>query len=200
MDQPNTKATLDSYITDMLALEDHIMTAINAQMADMQKDFPEYATAAAKAADVTNTHIAALQALKMKRNIDTGSAVADAVKRAGSAMAGLGAAAINLVRSDEKLSKNLRDDYTAYSLATVGYEMLLTTSLAFNDQEVAQHARVHFADYAKVVMELSRAIPSAVVKELQARGFPLQPDSSMNMEKEISDAWKSSSERTAAKP
>ena len=198
MEQPNTKATLDSYITDMLALEDHIMAAINAQEADMQKNYPEYATAAMKAAEVTNRHMVALEALKTARNIDSGSMVADAVKRAGSVVAGLGAAAVNLIRSDEQLSKNLRDDYTAYSLATVGYEMLLTTALAFGDDTVATHARMHYADYAKVVMDLSRAIPGAVVKELQMRGYPLQPDAATQMESEISDAWKGSSEHQVA--
>ena len=54
---------------------------------------------------------------------------ADAIKRAGSALLGLGAAAVDLVRN-EGLPKNLRDDYTAFSLATIGYVMLYTTASA----------------------------------------------------------------------
>jgi hypothetical protein len=194
MSQPdnNTKDALDSYITDMLALEDHIVQAIDSQLADLRKEYPAYATAVSKASSISNQHIGALKTLKTARNIDSGSVVSDAVKRAGSVVAGLGAAAIDLVRS-EKLSKNLRDDYTAYSLASVGYEMLLTTALAFADAEVATVARSHFHDYAKVVMDLSHAIPGAVVRELQNRGFPVQPDVATTMEGEISDAWKGSS-------
>ena len=195
MDQPNTKETLDSYITDMLALEDHILAAVNAQLTDLQKSYPEYATAVSKAAAVTNSHMLMLQQLKTQRNIDSGTGVADAVKRAGSVVAGLGAAAVDMLRSSEKLSKNMRDDYTAYSLASVGYEMLLTTSLAFGDENVAEHARMHYANYAKVIMDLSAAIPSAVVIELQQRGFPVQSDVTTAMEQEVKDAWNGSSEK-----
>lgn len=189
MQQTETKDVLDSYITDMLALEDHIVQAVEAQLADLRKDYPEYATTVGKASAVTNRHIGALKALKASRHIDSGSVVADAVKRATSVVAGLGAAAIDLVRH-EKLAKNLRDDYTAYSLASIGYEMLLTTAIAFADEEVAGHARTHFADYAKVIMDLSHAIPGAVVTELQQRGLPVQPESATNMQQEIENVWK----------
>lgn len=194
MAQNETKDALDSYITDMLALEDHIVQALDAQLGDMRKEYPQFATALDKASATTNQHIGTLKSLKTARNIDSGSVVADAVKRAGSVVAGLGAAAIDMVRS-EKLAKNLRDDYTAYSLASVGYEMLLTTSIAFADDQVANVARTHFADYAKVVMDLSHAIPGAVIAELQQRGLPVQPDASTTMDTEISNAWKSSSQK-----
>lgn len=44
------------------------------------------------------------------------------LKRAGSAVLGLRAAAVDVVRT-EGLPKNLRDDYTAFSHATIGYVM-----------------------------------------------------------------------------
>jgi len=136
----------------------------------------------------TARHIGALKALKTSRHIDTGSMVADAVKRAGSVVAGLGAAAVDLVRT-EKLPENLRDDYTAYSLASIGYQMLMTTAMSLDDEEVAGHARTHFTNYAKVVAELSQAIPGAVIEELRNQGLSVNPDAAETVRQEIENIW-----------
>ncbi len=114
--------------------------------------------------------------------------VADAVKRAGSVVAGLGAAAVDLVRT-EKLPENLRDDYTAYSLASIGYQMLMTTAMSLDDEEVAGHARTHFTNYAKVVAELSQAIPGAVIEELRNQGLSVNPDAAETVRQEIENIW-----------
>ncbi|MBC8086903.1 MAG: hypothetical protein H7Z40_06530 [Phycisphaerae bacterium] len=184
------KDTLDGYITDMLALEEHIAKAIDAQVADFRTEQPEFATTLTTAATATARHIGALEALTKSRHIDAGSVVAEAVKRAGSVVAGLGAAAIDLVRT-EKLSKNLRDDYTAYSLAAIGYQMLLTTAISLDDAEVAGHARTHFADYADVIMELSRAIPGAVIQDLRGKGLPVNANAAELVKEEIQKIWES---------
>lgn len=183
-----TKDTIDSYITDMLALEEHIAKAIDAQLADFRTEQPEFANTLATASTTTARHIGALEALKSARHIDSGSMVADAVKRAGSVVAGLGAAAIDFVRT-EKLSKNLRDDYTAYSLASIGYQMLMTTAISLDDAEVTEHARRHFADYANVIMELSRAIPGAVIHDLREKGLPVNANAAELVKKEVQEIW-----------
>ena len=174
-DSVNAKDTLDSYITDMLALEEHIAKAIDAQVADLRKENSDFAGILSDVAATTARHIGALQALKTSRHIDSGGMVAEAVKRAGSIVAGLGAAAVDLLRS-EKLPKNLRDDYTAYSLASIGYQMLLTTAISLGDDEVAGHARTHFTNYAKVVADLSQSIPGAVIEELRNQGLTVIPE------------------------
>lgn len=182
------KDTLDSYITDMLALEEHIAKAIDAQLEDFRKDHPAFADTLSIASTTTARHIGALEALKTSRKIDAGSVVADAVKRAGSVVAGLGAAAIDMIRS-EKLPKNLRDDYTAYSLAAIGYQMLMTTAISLDDTEVTGHARTHFADYTKVVSELSKAIPGAVIEDLRAQGLPVNPTAADTVRDEVQKIW-----------
>lgn len=187
---PNAKDTLDSYITDMLALEEHIAKAIDAQLADFRKDHPEFAATLTTASTTTARHIGALESLKNSRNIDSGSVVADAVKRAGSIVAGLGAAAIDLVRS-EKLPKNLRDDYTAYSLAAIGYQMLMTTAISLDDAQVTEQARTHFADYTRVVMELSKAIPSAVIEDLRSQGLSVNANAAETVRDEVQKIWES---------
>lgn len=189
-DSANSKDTLDSYITDMLALEEHIAKAVEAQVEDFDKVHSNFTDVLSMLAATTNRHIVALEALKTSRNIDSGSKVADAVKRAGSVVAGLGAAAIDLVRS-EKLPKNLRDDYTAYNLASVGYQMLMTTAMSLDDDTVAQHARTHFTDYAKAVAEIGRVIPDAVIDELRKQGLPVRTDASELVRQDIEKIWES---------
>ena len=186
----SAKDTLDSYITDMLALEEHIAKAIDSQLEDFRKDHPGFAETLSLASATTARHIGALESLKTSRKIDSGSVVADAVKRAGSVVAGLGAAAIDMVRS-EKLPKNLRDDYTAYSLAAIGYQMLMTTAISLDDANVTDHARTHFADYTKVVMELSKAIPSAVIEGLRTDGLAVNPNAADIVRDEVQKIWES---------
>lgn len=184
------KDTLDSYVTDMLALEEHIAKAVDAQLADFRKDHPGFAATLTTASTTTARHIGALEALKTARQIDSGSVVADAVKRAGAVVAGLGAAAVDLVRS-EKVPKNLRDDYTAYSLAAIGYQMLMTTAISLDDAQVAQQARTHFSDYTKVVMELSKAIPTAVIDDLRSQGLPVNANAAEIVRDEVQKIWES---------
>ena len=124
----STNEAINSYLTDMLALEQHIEVAISAQVKDL-KDEPQVLVMGLEAIHVTvEHHVASLKELIAERNAGAANSLAEAVKRAASVLAGAGAAAVDLVRN-EKLPKDLRDDYTAFSLATVSYVMLLSTAM-----------------------------------------------------------------------
>ena len=116
---------INSYITDMLALEDHIEKAIKGQLTDL-KDYPEVLAALRDIHTKVEHHISDLRMVSDQRKA---GGVVESVKRAGSAVAGAAAGVIDLIRT-EGLPKNLRDDYTAFSLANIGYVMLHTTALA----------------------------------------------------------------------
>jgi hypothetical protein len=162
---------INSYLTDMLALEDHIEKAIRGQLTD-------------------------LRTLSERRNA---GGVAESVKRAGSAVAGMAAGLIDLVRS-EGLPKNLRDDFTAFNLANVGYAMLQTTALALEDQEVADLARQHYRDYADAVMQFNNLIPAAVVRYLQQEGLPARESAVEQVNRDIEDAWQETADSPANEP
>src|SRR6185295_12839701 len=98
-----------------------------------------------------------LKALAERRE-GAGQGVADALKRAGSAVLGVGAAAVDFVRS-EKLPKDLRDDFTAVSMANIGYLMLYTTALSLDDREVAELAQRHLKDHTQCAVTLQNLIP-----------------------------------------
>jgi hypothetical protein len=125
--------------------------------------------------------------------------VAESVKRAGSAVAGLAAGLIDLVRS-EGLPKNLRDDFTAFNLANVGYAMLQTTALALEDQEVADLARQHYRDYAEAVMRFNNLIPAAVVRFLQQEGLPVRESAVAQVNRDVEAAWQQTAHSPANEP
>jgi ferritin-like metal-binding protein YciE len=184
----NKDEAINSYITDMLSLEEHIEKAIRGQLEDLE-DYPEVTRDLKQVLRKVEQHVSDLKNLSDRRGA---RGAADAIKRAGSALLGLGAAAVDLVRS-EGLPKNLRDDYTAFSLATIGYVMLHTTALSLEEREVAELARQHFADYANAVTLLHNVIPGAVVRFLREEGLPVREDVLPEISRTIEGIWHSQS-------
>lgn len=185
---------INSYIGDMLALEDHIEKALKGQLTDL-KDYPDVVTELRQIHRQVEHHISDLRALSERRNA---AGVAQTVKRAGSAVAGAAAGLIDLVRS-EGLPKNLRDDYTAFNLANVGYLMLHTTALALGDQEVADLGRQHFRDYADAILRFDTLVPASVVRYLQQEGLPAT-DVVSQVNRTVKDAWDQVEAAPAAEP
>jgi hypothetical protein len=179
---------INSYITDMLALEDHIEKALRGQLEDLV-DYPEVIAELKQIHHTVENHISDLRNLSERR---AAGGPANIIKRAGSAVLGLGAAAIDLVRR-EGLPKNLRDDYTAFSLATIGYVMLYTTGLGLEDREVAELARQHFADYADAVTRLHNIVPAAVIRFLKEDGLPVREDVLPEVSRTTEEVWRSQS-------
>ena len=184
----STTEAINSYLTDMLALEQHIEVAIKAQAKDFS-DEPQVLTMALDAIHVTvQHHVASLKEIITERNAGPAHSVAEAIKRAASVLAGAGAAAVDLARN-EKLPKDLRDDYTAFSLATVSYVMLLTTAMSLNDQPVAELAERHLKHYTKVVMKLNNILPSAVIAELREQGLPAREEQLPAIARTLKGVW-----------
>jgi ferritin-like metal-binding protein YciE len=179
---------INSYITDMLSLEEHIQKAVRGQLEDLE-DYPEVTRDLRQVLRKVEQHVSDLKQLSERRKAQGPS---DAIKRAGSVLLGLGAAAVDLVRN-EGLPKNLRDDYTAFSLATIGYLMLYTTALALEEQEVTDLARQHFADYAQTVTLLHNVVPGAVLRFLREDGLPVRDDVLPQISQTIEEIWHSQS-------
>jgi ferritin-like metal-binding protein YciE len=181
----DTKDAVNSYITDMLALEEHIEKAIKGQFTDL-KDYPDVQSDLRQFHRTVEHHISDLKGLRDRRHA---GGMAEAIKRAGSAVAGAGAAAIDLMRT-EGLPKDLRDDYTAFNLATIGYLMLYTTALSLGDGEVSELARQHYTDYAAAVSRLHNLTPAAVLRYLQQEGLPAVQTVLPEINRVSIDAWR----------
>ena len=142
--------SIRTYLGDMLALEKHIASPLDRQVEmDDTKNYARAIGLVERIKSQTQTHVQALQ----KRLDALGDHPSNPVKSAWSGLLGAGAAAVDGVRKT-KVSKNLRDDYTALSLASVSYSMLNATALGFGDSETAQLAQRHLSDYARLIMDL----------------------------------------------
>ncbi len=176
---------INSYIGDMLSLEDHIEKAIEAQIKDLA-DYPDVVTELKQLHRTIEHHISDLRMLSDRRKA---GGVTEAVKRAGSAVAGVAAGVIDHFRT-EGLPKDLRDDYTALSLATIGYVMLHTTALALDDREVADLGQQHFNDYAQVMVRFNTFVPSAVIRYLGQEGLLVREDVLPEIYRTVADGWR----------
>jgi hypothetical protein len=185
--QVSKSETIDSYITDMLALEKHIQTALSGQIHDLD-EHSEFKGSLIRIHAVCDAHVRALTALAARRE-QTAGGVANVVKKAVASVLGLGAAAIDFVRT-EKLPKDLRDDYTAISLAYIGYLMLHSTALTLNDIEVATLAQAYLREEAESMMALQHIIPAATVSFLASEGHDVDRSVLPEIAATVTASWR----------
>jgi len=186
---------INSYITDMLSLEDHIEKAIQGQIKDLE-DHPDVVTELKQLHQTIEHHISDLRMLSDRRK--AGGAT-EAMKRAGSAIAGVAAGVIDFFRT-EGLPKNLRDDYTALSLATIGYVMLHTTALSLDDREVSDLAQQHFTEYAQVMVRFNTIIPAAVIRYLGQEGLLVREDVLPEINSDVVEGWRAAESAVMTAP
>jgi ferritin-like metal-binding protein YciE len=187
-DQSGDNHAIATYLGDMLALERHIAAPIDAQLSS--PDHNEYASAIALITQIKNAterHIAALDA----RLAAVGGDPVGGVKSAWASLLGGGAAALNTVRKT-KVSKSLRDDSTALSLAATGYTMLHATALGLGDQTTAALAKRHLDDIAPIIVDISRTIGVVVLQELRDDGANVVISAAEYTQQATADSWSSS--------
>jgi ferritin-like metal-binding protein YciE len=159
--------TIADYVGDMLALESHIEEALDRQRAEVE-DSPTASAAVQRFHDMVKANRDALKAHQER----VGSTGGNPIKEAGSAVLGKAAGVIDRMRT-EGVSKALRDDYTAFNLAAIGYTMLNTTALALGDRATADLAERGLRGHAAAVQEINHLIADVVIWELEKDGHQL---------------------------
>jgi hypothetical protein len=146
--------SLQAYVSDLLALTKHIEVPIDRQLrGDDSANYTEALSIISDIKSATATQRVALEA-ELQRLGGDGAA---------------GAAAIGSVRKT-KVSKNLRDDYTALGLASISYTMLNATALGLGDESVATLAQRHLETIAQLIIRISKVVPAVVLQELRDDG------------------------------
>jgi ferritin-like metal-binding protein YciE len=157
--------TLRGYVNDMLAVERDIHAAFRRHKEDRgAKTYPEAARVLQQIEDRVDAHVASLQ--RCLERLGDGEST---LKAAVGAVLGAVAGVYGKLR-DDRVSRMLRDDYTAICFACVCYEMLHTTALALGHDEIAKLALEHLRDYAPAVMALGEVVPKVVTQELEREG------------------------------
>jgi len=158
------RQTIADYVGDMAALESHIEEALDRQLTEV-KDDPAALAAVRDFHDMVKRHRDTLKAMEET----TGRTAGSPIKEAGAALFGKAAGIIDLLRT-EGISKGLRDDYAAFSLAAISYSMLHTTAAALDDSCVASLAERHLRDHADAIMRINEIMPGVVIRELEKDG------------------------------
>lgn len=182
--QQKHEQTIADYVGDMVALESHIEEALDRQLTEVQDD-PEARAAVQGFHDMVKGHRDTLKALQD----DVGSTPGNPVKAAGAALLGKAAGVIDLVRT-EGISKALRDDYAAFSLAAISYSMLHTTSLGLGNPHVASLAERHLTNYAGAIERINEVMPGVVERELAKDGHQTNTAAVAETRKVVATAWK----------
>ena len=92
------------------------------------------------------------------------------LKKAAASIAGSVARIFDRLRTNEPVSKRLRDDYTLLNLAVISYGMLNTAALALAETEIASMAERHMSGLTPLMVELSDIIPFVLAGELAGKG------------------------------
>jgi len=188
--------TLQKYVSDMIAVEEHIREAVKRQTEDsnIYKHNPQASQIIQDIAEMTERH-----GQHLKQHLELlGGDPAKGIKEVATTVMGAVAGLYDRVR-DEKVSKMLRDDYTALNLAAVSYIMLHTTGLALQDQGTAELALRHLKHYTSIIMEINQIIPAVVVADLKDEVPILNEMAVQQALENTQEAWKPSGSATNGK-
>src|SRR5690606_8342379 len=112
---------INDYVTDMAAVEKHILEAVERQVgARDTKDFPEALAVLSAVKGTLSRHVSALEAY----NETTGGGdLKERLKEAVTGALGVAAGIYDKIRQEDQVSRMVRDTYTALGLATISYHM-----------------------------------------------------------------------------
>ena len=177
--------TIADYVGDMVALESHIEEALDRQLKETEDD-PEAHAAVQRFHDMVKAHRDSLKALQD----EVGSTAGNPIIAAGSTLLGKAAGVIDMVRT-EGISKSLRDDYAAFSLAAISYSMLHTTALGLGNRKVADVAERYLTDYAGAIERINEVMPGVVARELAKDDHQTDPGAAKATNAMVAKAWRS---------
>lgn len=156
-------AILNTYVTDMKAVETHIHDAVARQLeSDDTRAYPDAVRVLTTLKTTLERHTTALEAYNEQTE---GGGLKEAVKEAIGSALGVAAGLYDQVRED-KVSRMIRDSYTATSLAAISYHMLYTTALGLKSDAVATLALTNLKDLTPILVDLSKVVCTVVADEL----------------------------------
>ena len=162
----NQTDIINDYVTDMAAVEKHIHDAVERQLrSDETKRHPDAMRVLSTLRDTLDGHVRALEAFN-DRTPD--GAVKEAVKETVAGALGVAAGFYDQLRATDKVSRMIRDSYTATGLAAISYHMLYTTALGLQADELAHLALRNLKELTPILVDLSQVICSVVATELAA--------------------------------
>ena len=189
----DNKDILQQYVSDMISLDKHIIEAVERQLND---DRIEAYTGARPIITSIKTALQTQVDALEQQLASVGGEASAPIKETLSAIAGVAAGLYDKVRHDP-VSKMLRDDYTALSLASISYTMLHTTGLALKHTGIANMAVRALKELTPLVIEISEIMPHLVVQDLSEEEVSIDESVGRQAVSNTQEAW--SRENTASR-
>lgn len=184
-DEPKAPADLKTYVNDMHGLHRHIHQALSHQLSDerVQHESPVL-DIIQKLHAFYGRHTELVEGHVKRLGAEVGKEIKESVMTALGVAAGL----YGKVRKDP-VSRMLRDDHTASSLASISLTMLQTTGLAFRDQQVAAYAEGALKELNPLIMRITDVIPAVVARELKEDNPEVDVAVSVQPVRTAREAW-----------
>ncbi|CAN5720025.1 hypothetical protein BH23CHL5_BH23CHL5_16050 [soil metagenome] len=180
---------LREYVGDVVATDSSIEAALDRQLA-MAKGDALMAPVAREFHDTVRDQRNAMISLRDAMAVGDDASSGNSLKEKGATVLGAVAGVIEKVRS-EGLSKSLRDDYTSFSTASIGYTMLLTTAKAMGSADVAMAAERGLRTYASGIQKINQVMPALLITELDGdEGVVKNPAVADDVRSIINSVWK----------
>ena len=178
---------LNSYATDMNAVESHILEAVERQLtSDETQQYPDAVRVLTSLKSALQTHTQKLEAYIEGTD---GGGVKEAVKEAVFEALGVAAGFYDLLRPNDTVSRMIRDTYTATGLAAISYHMLYTTALGLKEDRLATIAIDNLKDLTKLIGQLSEVVCTVVAAELTAEDKMIDPSVGQQAVAATQKAW-----------
>jgi hypothetical protein len=156
IDEQRTK-----YLTDLMALEKHLLETINRQRSDEDVRLNVYVNELIiRIERCARDHYDSLKELSAAYLVEE-----NAIKKALGTVLGTAAGLIEGIR-DHKLPRILRDNYVMLSVAAMQYTTVHAFASAIRDERLASQSLLHLRDITPLLVALSKLLPEVVVADV----------------------------------
>lgn len=179
--------SLIQYLREQLSLEEHFCKVIEGQVSEIDEAlFPDAKDLLIKTREVLENHFVPLNEMLDRLEKDALQIENKAVSSNGDGLPDH----ISAEAKKARLSRILRDDYSALNLITMSNTLLHTTALALECQEAAALALKHIQNLAPLVIKIGELVPEVVARELRDKSIKVNSDIAQLALKNIQEAWR----------
>lgn len=185
----NLDEHLKQYLREQIALEEQLYKKIEDQISGIKEaEFADAKDLLIKTNQVLEKHFTPLNKLLDLLDQNTSEAIAKAAASNGGGFKNPSRESQESIR----ISRILRDDYSALSLITISNTLLHATALALKSTEVAEIALKHLENLAPLMVMIGELVPGVVTRELWSHSSAIDLSVAKLAVQNAQQVWKKS--------